>query len=199
MRRGAILVVLAVVVAGCTTSSSNTYSAQDIGVPLDTSTATVVSSRVVEFKGEPGVIGPAAGGAAGGVIAGASIGSGSGSTIAAVLGALLGAGAGYLTEQQLQSGEGIEYVLEMEDGRTVTLVQNREAEEEPLANGTEVLVQSGSRYTRIMPHPSIDADTPAEDWVNPDAPTDPTPLAPRSPGPQGQAELQDGSLFRLPA
>jgi outer membrane lipoprotein SlyB len=167
--RPAIFVVIGLVLAGCTTSNSNTYSADDIGVPMDTNQATVVSSRVVEIKGDPGPIGPLAGGAAGATIAGVSIGSGSGSTIAAVLGGLLGAGAGYFAERQMSSGEGIEYVLETDDGRTITLVQNREPEEEPIPDGTPVLVQVGSRYSRVLPHPSADADAPSNDWVNPDA------------------------------
>jgi outer membrane lipoprotein SlyB len=167
--RPAMLVVLGLVLAACTTSSSNTYSARDIGVPIETTQATVVASRMVEVKGEPGAIGPLAGGAAGATVAGVSIGSGSGSTIAAVLGGLLGAGAGYLAERQISSGEGIEYVLETEDGRTITLVQNREPEEQPLAEGTPVLIQVGSRYSRILPHPSADADAPAGGWINPDA------------------------------
>jgi outer membrane lipoprotein SlyB len=167
--RSAMLVVLGLVLAGCTTSSSDTYSARDIGVPIETTQATVVASRMVEVKGEPGAIGPLAGGAAGATVAGVSIGSGSGSTIAAVLGGLLGAGAGYLAERQISSGEGIEYVLETEDGRTITLVQNREPEEQPLSDGTPVLIQVGSRYSRILPHPAADADAPAGGWINPDA------------------------------
>ncbi|MDX1540395.1 MAG: hypothetical protein R3349_03220 [Geminicoccaceae bacterium] len=167
--RPAMLVLLGLVLGACTTSSTSTYSARDIGVPIETSQATVVASRVVEVKGEPGAVGPLAGGAAGATVAGVSIGSGSGSTIAAVLGGLLGAGAGYLVEQRASSGEGIEYVLETDDGRTITLVQNREAEEEPLADGTPVLVQVGSRYSRVLPHPSADADAPAGGWINPDA------------------------------
>ena len=98
-----------------------------------------------------------------------TIGSGSGSTLAAVLGGLLGAGAGYLAEQRLKSREGIEYVLQMDDGRTITLVQNREAEEPPLPDGTPVLVQIGSRYSRVLEHPEIDGGGAAGDGVNPDA------------------------------
>lgn len=190
--RPAMLVLLGLVLGACTTSSTSSYSARDIGVPIETSQATVVASRVVEVRGEPGAIGPLAGGAAGATVAGVSVGSGSGSTIAAVLGGLLGAGAGYLAERQVASGEGIEYVLETDDGRTITLVQNREPEEQPLADGTPVLVQVGSRYSRVLPHPSADADAPAGDWVNPDAALPgqaPDPRASR-PGAPDQATIE---------
>jgi outer membrane lipoprotein SlyB len=165
-RLAAIALMLALV--ACTTSSGSTYSSQDIGVPIETSSATVVSSRVVDIKGEPGLVGAGAGGLAGATTAGVTIGSGSGSTLAAVLGGLLGAGAGYLAEQRLKSREGIEYVLQMDDGRTITLVQNRDPEELPLPDGTPVLVQIGSRYSRVLEQPEIDGGGAAGDWVDPD-------------------------------
>jgi outer membrane lipoprotein SlyB len=165
-RLAAIGVVLAL--AACTTSTSSTYSSRDVGVPIETSSATVVSSRVVDIEGDPGVVGPAAGGLAGGAT-GVTLGSGNVSTLAAVLGGLIGAGAGYLAEQRLKSREGIEYVLQMDDGRTITLVENRESEEEPLPDGTPVLVQINSRYTRVLENPEIDSEGAAGDWVNPDA------------------------------
>jgi outer membrane lipoprotein SlyB len=183
LRLAATSFVLAL--AACTSSTNSTYSSQDVGVPIETSSATVVSSRVVDIKGEPSVVGPAAGGIAGAATGGVTIGSGSGSTLAAVLGGLLGAGAGYLAEQRLKSREGIEYVLQMDDGRTITLVENRDAEEQPLPDGTPVLVQIGSRYSRVLEHPEDEAGGTAGDWVDPDAvgveelqPADPATSAP---------------------
>lgn len=98
---------------------------------------------------------------------------------AALLGGVIGAGAGYLVEQQFGNREGIEYVVHMDDGRTVTLVQNRRDGEQPLDNGTPVLVQVGSKYSRVIQAP---AGTPRRDgsgWVDPDsigqvAPTSPS-------------------------
>jgi hypothetical protein len=119
-----------------------------------------------------------------------TIGSGSGSTLAAVLGGLLGAGAGYLAEQRLKSREGIEYVLQMDDGRTITLIQNREAKEQPLPDGTPVLVQIGSRYSRVLERPEIDGGGAAGDWVNPDAGAagEPTPDRATIPPPADQQQ-----------
>jgi outer membrane lipoprotein SlyB len=171
--------------AACTSSTNSTYSSQDVGVPIETSTATVVSSRVVDIKGEFSAVGPAVGGIAGAATGGVTIGSGSGSTLAAVLGGLLGAGAGYLAEQRFKSREGIEYVLQMDDGRTITMVENREAEEQPLPDGTPVLVQIGSHYSRVLEHREFEGGGAAGDWVDPDAvgveelpPADPATSAP---------------------
>jgi outer membrane lipoprotein SlyB len=144
----------------------------------------VVSSRVVEIKGESTGYGSLAGAAGGATVAGATIGSGSGSTIAAILGGIIGLGAGYLAEERLRDDEGIEYVLQMEDGRLVTLVQNRADDEEPLPDGTPVLVQQGGMYSRVIQRPEMDATTPGGGggggggWVDPDARGGGAPVAP---------------------
>ena len=84
-----------------------------------------------------------------------------------MLGGLIGAGIGYLSQQQLNNREGIEYVLEMDDGRTVTLVQNRADDEVPLADGTPVLVQVSGQYTRVIADPRAERMA-GGDWVDPD-------------------------------
>ena len=56
----------------------------------------------------------------------------------------------------------------MDDGRTVTLVQNRAADEVPLADGTPVLVQVSGQYTRVIADPQPDG---GGAWVDPDAAT----------------------------
>ena len=67
----------------------------------------------------------------------------------------------------MNNREGIEYVLQMEDGRTVTLVQNRESEEQPLPDGTPVLVQVSGQYTRVIADPRAERIG-GGDWVDPD-------------------------------
>src|SRR5690606_19030403 len=95
--------------------------------------------------------------------------NGPASLLVAIVGGLVGAGIGYMSEKQLNDRDGIEYVLQMEDGRLVTLVQNREDGEQPLPDGTPVLVQLNGQYTRVMAHPSaLDYDT-GRGWVDPDA------------------------------
>jgi hypothetical protein len=56
----------------------------------------------------------------------------------------------------MKDRDGIEYVLEMDDGRLVTLVQNRESDEQPLPDGARVPVQLNGQYTRVMAHPAVD-------------------------------------------
>lgn len=142
------------VVAGCSTPTSSRYEGAEVGRPIETSRGTIVSGRVVDVIGETNPAGPVAGG----VIGGAGVGLATHNAWAAILGAVFGAGLGYATQQLANDREGIEYVVEMEDGRTVTLVQNRGDEEVPLRAGTAVLVQVSGTYSRVIPRtaPTID-------------------------------------------
>ena len=174
--------VIALLMSACTQSTSGTYSGSDVGQVIETSEGQVVSSRVVEIRGgENQNVGVLAGGATG-ATAGAVIGQGQSASVAAgVIGGLIGAGVGYLIEEEARSREGIEYVVQMDDGRVVTIVQNREPEEQPIENGERVLVQYGGDYTRVIPSP-VDsssgsaggaggaAGSAPTTWSNPDEP-----------------------------
>jgi outer membrane lipoprotein SlyB len=164
MRAGAGLLVAALLLAGCAHPSSTTYETGDVGRTIETTQASVVSSRVVSIAGDSNAVGPVAGGALG--AAGSALAF-EGSGLVAVIGGVLGAGVGYLAQKQLNNREGIEYVLHMDDGRTVTLVQNRESDEPPLPDGTPVLVQVSGQYTRVIADPRAERVGGA-DWVDPD-------------------------------
>jgi outer membrane lipoprotein SlyB len=168
MHRTACCVVLMVSVAACSHPSSTTYGDREVGQTIETAQGSVVSSRVVDVAGEPGFVGAGAGAAVGAASGGLAV-NGPASLLVAIVGGLVGAGIGYMSEKQLKDRDGIEYVLEMDDGRLVTLVQNRQDEEQPLPDGTPVLVQLNGQYTRVMAHPSaLDRDVPGG-WVDPDA------------------------------
>jgi outer membrane lipoprotein SlyB len=158
VKRAISAIAIVALVAGCSTPTSQRYDSGDVGRPIETTQGAVISSRVVEISGDTKNVGPIAGGAAGAAATGLAYG-GRGSGWAAILGGLVGAGAGYLIESSARSREGIEYIVRMNDGRTVTLVQNRQKEEQPIADGTPVLVQISGRYTRVIPDPSADRAT----------------------------------------
>jgi outer membrane lipoprotein SlyB len=164
MRAVAGLLIAALALAGCAHPSGSTYETGDVGRTIETAKASVVSSRTVKIAGDVNAAGPLAGGALG--AAGSALAF-QGSGLVAVIGGVLGAGMGYLAQKQLNNREGIEYVLEMDDGRTVTLVQNRQSGEPPLADGTPVLVQVSGQYTRVIADPRAERVGGA-DWVDPD-------------------------------
>ncbi|MGI9491169.1 MAG: hypothetical protein ACR2QF_01955 [Geminicoccaceae bacterium] len=166
MRAKVCLVLIPLMLAGCTHPSSNTYEAADVGRTIETTKASVVSSRIVEISGEKNMVGPGVGGATAAATTGIFVNGGSAGLISLLAG-IVGAGVGYLTQEKLNDREGIEYVLKVDDDRTVTLVQNREDEEEPIADGTPVLVQLNGRYTRVIPDTTIE-DASNEAWIDPD-------------------------------
>lgn len=174
LRRYGLVSITVLALAGCGHSTSSTYEAADVGRTIETTRGQVVSSRPVNIAGESNVVGPAAGAALGGAGAAGAFGKG----WITIIGAVVGAGAGYAAQQFGNSRDGIEYIVQMEDGRTVTLVQNKESGETPIANGTPVLVQISGKYTRVVPDPRSDAartlpagaPAPATSgWVDPDA------------------------------
>ena len=170
-RLGAALLA-ALLVAGCSAASTTpAYDAAEVGQPIETTEGQVIASRVVEIEGDSTGTGPFAGGAAGGILG--------------PLGFLAGAGLGYATEQWLRGGEGLEYLVETADGRTLTIVQERAGGEPPLPTGTPVLVQMGALATRVVA-PAAAAGRKsgaggATDWVNPDT------LPPGTPSPPPEA------------
>lgn len=181
--RWSLAAVMMLLAAGCATSSTDTYDDGDVGRILRTEKATVISSREIEIEGNPSAVGPIIGGAAG--AAGAGFGFRDGNAgLAAVIGGLLGAGAGYLIEKQALSGEGFEYIVEMPDGKVVTLVQNKESDSVPIADGTPVIVQFGRDYVRIIEEPvALRGKNPATEPPSTSAPA----------GAEGETAEQDES------
>jgi outer membrane lipoprotein SlyB len=178
MRAVAFSLAAALLLVGCSHPSGSTYEAGDVGRTIETTQASVVSSRMVKIAGQSNAVGPLSGGALG--AAGTALAF-QGSGLVAVIGGVLGAGVGYLAQRQMNNRDGIEYVLQMDDGRTVTLVQNRADDEAPLADGSPVLVQVSGQYTRVIADPRAERMGGA-DGVDPDtAPEEGTPAIGGSP------------------
>jgi outer membrane lipoprotein SlyB len=89
---------------------------------------TVMSVNQVTIEGEPGPIGLLAGGATGAAV-GQTIGSGRGRTAATVIGGAAGALAGAAVEKKVTTKQGIEITVQLDDGRTVAIVQEVDPEE----------------------------------------------------------------------
>ena len=121
MRRTACYVVLMVSVAACSHPSSTTYGDTEVGQAIETAPGSVVSSRIVNVSDEPGLAGAGAGAAVGAVGSSLAV-TGPVGLLVAIVAGLVGAAIGYVAEKQMKDRDGIEYVLEMDDGRLVTLV-----------------------------------------------------------------------------
>jgi len=155
-----MVTALSLILAACSHPSGQQYTGEDVGRIVDTAEATVITSRPVEIKGgENRGVGAVAGGAAAGSVAAAAVDNAGAEAAATIISALAGAGLGWLIEEEARSRKGIEYVLRTADGRVITLVQNRGPNEDPIAKGSDVLIQYGRNYTRVVPLPAGVNDT----------------------------------------
>lgn len=129
--------------------SQNRYKYNEVGQSVIIEFATIVRTREVDITGFNSG-GGALAGAAVGAGAGAYGGSGSGQAWSTLAGALVGGVAGVAVEQAARDAKGIEYVLVTEKGKTKTIVQYLEDEEEVFAKGDRVMVQTKGTYQRVL-------------------------------------------------
>ncbi len=138
---------LAFYIAGCASSKSGQVYTRDEARKVQTvETGTVESVRQVIIEGTKTPIGTIAGGVTGGVL-GSTVGSGSGRRIATVLGALAGSAAGTVAEEGITRKQGLEIVVEKDDGKTIVVVQ--EADVMFSAGDRVRLIRSPDGNTRV--------------------------------------------------
>lgn len=135
------LCAVALLGAGCTNYSGNTYSGGQVRSAQTVQFGKVVSTNPVTLEeGHPALVGTLGGGVVGGVL-GSLVGGGRGSTLAAVGGAVLGAAGGYAGEKALTKQKGLEIMVELDDGQTLSIVQ---AADQSFADGERVRVLRGN-------------------------------------------------------
>lgn len=143
---GAVLILL----TACTQPGQSQYGFQDVGHATVVQYGEVTDSRPVDITGQNTGTG-AMGGAAAGAIGGSAIGQGRGSLLALVGGAIIGGIAGHMAEQAIADRKGVELTIDLDDGKTITIVQNLKKEDAPLAIGTRCMVQTSGSYQRVLP------------------------------------------------
>ena len=90
-----------------------------------------------------------------GLVAGAAVGArfggqGAGQVIASLAGAAVGSAAGTAAEAAAQPKDGIAYVIRLQDGRVLTIVEHREAEEPVFAPGAAVRLRTRGRVQHVV-------------------------------------------------
>lgn len=138
----ALLSAAAVALGGCASNiSPQTYSVGAVGQINRSISGTVISAREVGVAGTVGM-GGAAGTAAGAVIgSGAGGNNARGNIVGAIGGAVVGGLAGAAIEANATKQQGIEYVVETENGNLMTIVQGTDT---VFSQGQKVLVLYGS-------------------------------------------------------
>lgn len=108
---------------GCASNlDNNTYSRGEARMVQNVMVGTIVGLRGVQIEGTRTPIGALAGAGVGG-LAGSTIGGGRGSVVAAIAGAVGGGLLGYAAEERLTSSNGVEITVSLDDGRTISVVQ----------------------------------------------------------------------------
>ncbi|MCG8638048.1 MAG: glycine zipper 2TM domain-containing protein [Desulfobacterales bacterium] len=127
-----VLLCAVIIVSGCSPSRSGNVYTSDQAMRAHTIVeGTVESVKLVTIEaGEKPVAGTVIGGVAGGVL-GSTIGSGSGSKVGAVVGSLAGAAAGAAAEKNMGTRQGIEIVVDQDNGQKIVVVQEADVQLSP--------------------------------------------------------------------
>lgn len=147
----ATILGVVLVLGGCARNQSqNVYRYDEVGQASAVTFGTVVSNRTVDIVGKNTGAGALVGAAAG-AGAGSYIGNGSGSVWAAGAGLLIGAMVGAAAEQAAADRQGVEYVVTLQSGVTLTVVQDIGKDESVIPSGSRVMVQNTGGYQRVLP------------------------------------------------
>jgi len=161
MRLFVIAIATATALSGCVQTNPNVYDPYTVGQASLTETGTIQASRQVEISSAGGTgIGAAVGALAGG-IAGSQIGpsrrghyghryrrNSAVSALGALGGAVVGGLIGAAIERDVTRHIATEYVVRLDDGTLITVIQGSE----PIALGQRVFVQVPERgRARIVP------------------------------------------------
>lgn len=126
--------------------TGDTVSRGEVGQANTVRVGTIESVKYVKIQGGQ-TAGSVIGGIVGGVL-GSEVGGGSGNTLGAIAGAGLGAAAGSSAEQKIMNRQGVELIVNFDDGVTESFVQEH-SEREIFNVGDRVRVVYGSKRTRV--------------------------------------------------
>ena len=130
------------------TTNSTVYSPVETMQAAQVDYGTIVDARSVDLrhvKQGAGTAGAIAGGLAG-ALAGNQLGGGNGKTIMTGLGAIGGAYAGGNLAQRANSHQGMQWFVDLDDGRSIAVIQN----DPSLAVGARVRVLRSGGETRLV-------------------------------------------------
>lgn len=148
MRLAAALVA-ALTVTGCARQiGGDTYDARRVGRAVETRMGVVENVRIVQVREGDRLQDNTTGGLVGGLggaAAGSQVGHGTGQAIAIGAGAIAGAALGTVAERGLTDQRAMEYIVRMDDGALMTIVQKDDL---GIPRGTRVFVQLGQHGER---------------------------------------------------
>jgi outer membrane lipoprotein SlyB len=148
MKRLFIIAAMPLVFASCAQNSltGDTYSTSEAGLAQTVRMGVVTSVRYVKIEGSS-TGGMLLGAAAGGLL-GNQIGSGSGRTAATIGGAALGGAVGSHAGQSVNSKQGVELQVKMDQGGSLSIVQEHNTRE-TFSTGERVRVLTNGGRDRV--------------------------------------------------
>jgi outer membrane lipoprotein SlyB len=149
-RTFAVFIGTSLLLTGCQRPGQNVYSASEVGRASLVNFGTVVGVREVAVQGQNSGLGAAAG-AAGGGIAGSQFGHGGGTAAAALAGVIVGGIAGALAEQAAANRTAIEYTVTLQNGVTMTVVQDKNEGDRLIQPGDRIILQVTGGTQRVLP------------------------------------------------
>lgn len=167
MHSKGLLTLALLCLAGCSAPSEKDSPLGDPSTLYHVSEGRVLAVREVEIDEESDNLGTLAGGFVGGFSGGVALGGQLGPG-GALVGGAVGAAVGYLIEEAITDRNGIEYLVLMEDGRAVTIVQEVEESRDPISENTEVYVQTSRYEVRVVERSNGVGPMPRAVWRNPD-------------------------------
>ena len=137
----------AALLSGCANDrSANVYNSSEALNEAHVRSGVVESVRPVRIQADS-EIGKLVGAIVGG-IAGSNMGQGKGSAVGAVVGATVGGVVGNAVDKQANTKDGIEIVLNLDNGEVVAIVQEADVSVVP---GQRVRVITRGRVSRVVP------------------------------------------------
>lgn len=142
------IAILPLLITSCAQQglTGDSYSRNEAGQAQTVKKGRITSIRYVKIEGGT-TAGTILGGVAGGVL-GNQIGSGRGNTLATVGGAGLGAVAGSHAQKNMGSRQGLEIVVRLDEGGSVSITQE-DNPNDPFNEGDRVNVLLGGSRSRV--------------------------------------------------
>jgi outer membrane lipoprotein SlyB len=146
MKRSLILLLL---LSACApVHGQNKYNFSEAGQVTELEYGKVIRVREVAVAGRNTGLGMTTGMVAGSA-AGYHVGSGNGQIAGLLAGMIIGGVAGHIAEQEMQNYRGYEYVIRMENKKTISVVQNQQPGDKVFQKGDKVMVQTSGAYQRV--------------------------------------------------
>ena len=144
---GAVGILLLALVSGCASGGYPTVSSSTAGTTQTIDLGTVIATRPVKIEGESSQLGLYGGGIMGSAV-GSTVGKGGGKVLASAGGAVVGAVVGQKIEKALTAQIAQEMTIELDDGRTIVVVQKLQEPEFHSGDRVSVLETRGG-YARV--------------------------------------------------